>query len=284
MSNDRFLLSLFDPSPGKPEVMGILNLDSNSFYRTSVVESVDQALKRVEIWYKAGLRLLDLGAFTSRPGAIIPDPVFEWNVLDPYLKELIHSFPDLIFSLDTVHGSTAEKAINLGVEIINDISGGTFDLHMIQIIAQHKKTMIAMHMRGVPATMNLPEHLQYDQLLPDLIKYFANKVYELQEKGINRVIIDPGIGFSKVLTDNYKILSQLELFKIVDAPLLIGMSRKSMFWKLLDTSPEDVLGASLAANTLAMWKGCKIIRVHDVLESLQSALVIRKCFQSIDPN
>jgi len=282
MDKEQFLISLMDSVPCKSEVMGILNLDPGSFYTPSISKSIDEAIKKLALWQQLGLKIIDIGAFTSRPGAEIPSPIDEWNRLSSFLDEIIKAFPALVVSVDTVHHQTADRAIQMGADIINDISGGTYDPDLLNVLASNHKTLIAMHMRGTPKTMQSKENTHYDSVVSELIQYFAHRLYTFRQAGINRVMIDPGFGFSKTLTDNYKILTQLELFKILDAPIVVGMSRKSMFWKLLDTSSEHVLGASIAAHTIAAYKGCKLLRVHDVPECLQAIAVVHMCHEQFN--
>ncbi|MBK8955663.1 MAG: dihydropteroate synthase [Saprospiraceae bacterium] len=266
--------SIFDPEPRDPLIMGIVNLDPKSFYKSSISTSLDQCLSDLETQIKHGLGIVDIGAFTSRPGSQIPDQHEELKMLMPYVGEICKAFPDLLVSIDTVHAKTAERCIALGAEIINDISGGQHDPAIIDLVAKNQKIFIAMHMKGTPENMQSKENTQYSNIMLELLEYFAIRISKFQNQGLTRIIIDPGIGFSKTLTDNYKILSSLSLFQILDVPLLIGLSRKSMFWKPEETTPENVLPATIAANTLALMQGCRIIRVHDVWEHAQCVRVI----------
>lgn len=267
--------AIFDQESRIPLVMGIMNLDQNSFYKTSIPIHEKDALAKIEDWIKLGMSILDIGAFTSRPGSKIPHPDEELKKLSPFLLAITNEFPELVVSVDTVHSSTAKACIEMGVEIINDISGGLFDLKMSEIIAQYQKILVLMHMKGIPENMQSKQNTHYEDILTEMLDYFIHRMEDLRKRGVSKIIIDPGFGFSKTLTDNYKILSKLSLFSIIDAPLLIGLSRKSMFWKPEQSTAEQVLPATLTANTLAMLNGCRIIRVHDVAEHMQSIRVIQ---------
>ncbi|MBK9108041.1 MAG: dihydropteroate synthase [Saprospiraceae bacterium] len=271
------LQAIFDPEPRLPLVMGIMNLDPNSFYKASIPIHEKDALDKIEKWIQSGMSILDIGAFTSRPGSKIPKSDDELRTLLPCLKAISKEFPELVVSIDTVHSDTAKACIESGAEIINDISGGLMDPKMAEIISQDQKILVLMHMRGSPENMQSKENINYENILTEIIDYFINRVETLRKKAVTKIIIDPGFGFSKTLTDNYKILSNLSLFKILDAPLMVGLSRKSMFWKIEQTSAEQVLPATLTANTFAILNGCRIIRVHDVDEHMQSIRVIQNC-------
>lgn len=259
--------------------MGILNLDPESFFKNSIAGSVQDGLKRVECMIEDGLDILDLGAFSSRPGATIPDEILEQKRLLPILKEIKHHFPEIVISIDTVHSATTQKVLDLGVDIINDISGGLYDPKLPELVAKYHKTLIIMHMRGLPSTMMHPENRKYDNICHDIIVYFRDLLLKYRQMGLYNLIIDPGFGFSKSLHDNYKLLRCIEAFQILEKPVLVGVSRKSMIWKTLNTSADEALSGSLVAMIWAALKGVQIVRVHDVKETCQ-ALKILNLLQS----
>ncbi len=270
------LKSVFQGGGGSPLVMGIVNLDPQSFYPASVAVGIDDLLVRVERLIADGMDILDLGAFSSRPGAVIPDSDQESSLLFPAVDAVCNHFTELLVSVDTVHAASAAYCLDAGCEIINDISAGSYDPRMPSTVASRHKSFIAMHMRGVPANMQSPENTQYDDVVSFLITYFAEKLEMLSRKGLYNVAIDPGFGFSKTLTDNYEILRKLEVFQILEVPVVAGLSRKSMLYKVCNTDVNNVLPASLAAGMLAAIKGCRILRVHDVKETVQVLNILRQ--------
>lgn len=253
----------------KPRVMGILNITPDSFYAGSRLSSNSDILRRAESMLEDGADILDVGAYSSRPGA---DEVSEEEELDRVLVALENirkEFPRAILSLDTFRSSIAEVAIrDYGVDIINDIYGGTYDNTMFDIIQKYNVPYILMHMKGTPADMQ--HKAQYEDIFAEIIKWFADRKHELVLRGVNDIIIDPGFGFGKTIKHNFSLLNELERFKVVDLPLLAGLSRKSLIWKTLDTDPGGSLTGTVVLNTLALVKGASIIRVHDVAEAVQT--------------
>jgi dihydropteroate synthase len=262
------LKGLWEFERKRPFIMGILNLDSESFYKESIVTSIDQGLHRVNQMLEDGMDILDIGGFSSRPGSIIPDFETERTRLIPYLKAICKRFPDLVISIDTMRSEIAKESIDIGAEIINDISASEFDSAMPKIMAESGKIYIAMHMKGMPENMMHPSNTTYDNVITELIGYFSKKIADLNKQGVKNIIIDPGFGFSKTLNHNYYLLSNLHLLGILETPVLAGVSRKSMIWKALDTKINDSLVGSLVAGFYAMLKGCKILRVHDIRETV----------------
>ncbi|MGB4969203.1 MAG: dihydropteroate synthase [Saprospiraceae bacterium] len=260
--------------------MGILNLDPDSFYKESIVTTIHMALKKVETMLNDGLDILDIGAFTSRPGTEIPDYQQERQLLMPFLNAIRNEFEGLAISVDTMNSLIAQESIEFGADIINDISGGIFDPKLPELVKDADKIYIAMHMRGIPKTMQSTENTSYQDVVTDLIKYFSKTIEHLKRIGLHKVIIDPGFGFSKKTTDNFLILKNLECFQILSKPILVGISRKSMIYKNLNLSPETALIGSVVAEFYAVLKGCSIVRVHDVKETKQMLSI----YKMIHPN
>jgi len=252
-----------------PRVMGILNITPDSFYEGSRLSNNRDILKRAGSMLEDGADILDVGAYSSRPGA---DEVTEEEELDRVmmaLENIRKEFPRAILSLDTFRSSIAEIAIrDYAVDIINDIYGGTYDDTMFDIIQKYNVPYILMHMKGTPADMQHKAH--YDDIFAEIIKWFADRKHELVLRGVNDIIIDPGFGFGKSIKHNFSLLNDFERFKVLDLPLLAGLSRKSLIWKTLDTDPGGSLTGTVVLNTLALVKGASIIRVHDVAEAVQT--------------
>lgn len=271
------LTQIFEHNNDIPMIMGIINLDHNSFYKPSIVNSVDEVLSKTQKLINDGMNILDIGAFTSRPGSVIPPQEIEQKRLIPVVNEICNAFPELVVSMDTVYAKTAEEGILAGVEIINDISGGSLDPDLPTVVARNRKILVLMHMRGTPENMMDTPNLSYKNVTSDLIYDFKKKIDHYATIHLDRIIIDPGFGFSKSLSDNYNLLTQLSLFKILDLPIMAGLSRKSMIWKVLNSTPDKVLAGSIAAALIAAQNGASILRVHDVLETHQMLQVLHQC-------
>ena len=252
----------------KPIVMGILNITPDSFYdggkwNTNLSETTEQAGKMLE----AGATIIDVGGYSSRPGA---QHITEQEELDrvlPVITSISRAFPDAIISIDTFRSNIAKQAVEAGAGLVNDISGGEQDSKMFETVADLQVPYILMHMRGTPK--NMQKMTQYKNLLKEMLVYFNEKVSILQKLGCKDVVIDPGFGFAKNLEQNYWLLSHLDNFKILNLPILVGVSRKSMIYKKLGVKPKDALNGTTALNTLALHKGAKILRVHDVTEAVE---------------
>jgi dihydropteroate synthase len=250
-----------------PKVMGIINLNADSFFEGSRVAEVEDFHLRLNKMVDDGADIIDIGVMSSRPGAKMITHEEEWAIIEPFLSEL--SQIEVPISLDTVRSLTAKKGIEKGVSIINDISGGSIDDKMMELVASYQNIpYIMMHMRGTPETMQ--SLTQYDDIMMDLIAYFSAKITKANQFGIQDVILDPGFGFAKTLDQNYEVLAKLDSLKIFDKVILAGLSRKSMLYKLLDIDAENALNATTAANMIALMNGAKILRVHDVLEAKQA--------------
>lgn len=251
----------------KPLVMGIINANDNSFYKGSRITDPDLILDKVAKMISEGADIIDIGAMTSKPGAQLSDPNDELTTLLPVLKIIIASFPDIIISIDTIHSKVAEAVLNEGASIINDITGGTYDSNIYDIVAGAKAPYILMHIQGLPANMQVDP--RYDDVVMDVSKYFVSKIRMARDAGIVDIVLDPGFGFGKTLDHNFELMRQFEVFKIFDLPLLAGISRKSLIWKSLETDPENALNGTTALNMILLQKGANILRVHDVKEAIE---------------
>lgn len=247
-----------------PIVMGIVNLSPDSFYGLSRVESHQDFLFKVERMIHDGASVIDLGAASSRPHASLISEEDEWALLESYIREFRFNFPDTLLSIDSFRSSIAKKALDLGANIINDIKAGSYDDKMFDIIAEYNAGYIMMHMREMPSSMNHEHNLIYGNISSDIIHYFSHRLHEAKIKNVLHCAIDPGFGFSKSVDQNYVLLRELNAFQILDKPIVVGISRKSMIYKILECEPEQALSGSLAATMLALIGGANIIRTHDV--------------------
>ena len=245
-----------------PKIMGAINLNTSSFFAGSRVESDDALLKKTKLMLDEGADFIDLGFMSSKPGAAISEPDEEAQIITKAVSLIIKNFPDALISIDTLHASVAEASLKEGAAMINDISGGLYDPNMIPMVATFHVPYVVMHMKGTPQTMqNLTN---YDDLLLDIIKVLAAQMKKAREAGIIDLLVDPGFGFGKSIEQNFELLSKLDLFKMLEAPILVGLSRKSMIYKTLGISAEDALNGTTALNTIALMKGASMLRVHDV--------------------
>ena len=250
-----------------PKVMGILNITPDSFYDGGKYKDEKSIILQVEKMLNEGATFIDVGAYSSRPGAEHVSKEEELKRIVPIVDLLITNFPDIYLSIDTFRSEVAKKCIEAGAAIINDISGGQLDVKMIPTVGKLRVPYIMMHMKGTVQTMQ--QHTQYDDLIKEMIYYFSERIAEAKKHQITDVIIDPGFGFSKTLEQNYELLSNLELLNMLEKPMLVGVSRKSMIYKLLNTSPNEALNGTSIINTIALQKGAKILRVHDVKEAME---------------
>ncbi|MCF4102030.1 dihydropteroate synthase [Gillisia sp. M10.2A] len=250
-----------------PKVMGILNITPDSFYENSRSSSLKELIKSAETMLEQGTTFLDIGGYSSRPGADNISITEEISRVVPAVEAIQKNFPESIISIDTFRSEVAAKAIEAGAAIINDISAGNLDEKMMETVAKYQVPYIMMHMRGTPETMK--DLNEYNNLTQDILYYFSEKITLARAAGINDIIIDPGFGFSKNIAQNFELLSHLELFKMLDLPILAGLSRKSMIYKTLGFNAEDALNGTSVLNTLAVSKGAHILRVHDVKEAME---------------
>lgn len=258
-----------------PRIMGILNITPDSFYDGGKYATHTQIIERVQQMINEGCDILDIGAYSSRPGAKDISEKEEINRLTPIIELIKKHFPDIILSIDTFRAVVAEHVIeNFKIEIINDISAGDMDSRMFEVIARHQVPYIMMHMQGTP--QNMQDNPKYKNVVKEVIRYFAKKVDHLKLLGINDLIIDPGFGFGKTIDHNYQLLKHLHDFKIFELPILAGLSRKSMIYKYLNLSPNEALNGTSILNTLAILGGANILRVHDVKEAKETILLTQK--------
>ncbi len=248
-------------------VMGILNITEDSFFDGGKYTNEEEIISRCRKMLEEGAAIIDIGAQSSRPGAQVINIEQELIKLLPIIKLLKNRFPNLILSIDTYWAEVAEQCVKAGANIINDISAGELDEEMVDTIAELQVPYIITHMQGTPS--NMQKNPTYTNVTTEIISYFQQKIKQLQAKGIQDIIIDPGFGFGKTLAHNYQLLNELEEFKQFDIPVLVGTSRKSMIYKLLDNSPEQALNGTSITNTIALQKGVNILRVHDVKEAIE---------------
>jgi len=260
-----------------PCVMGILNLTTDSFYSNSRVSSVELALQRAEVILNEGGKFIDIGAYSSRPGA---DDVTEQEETDrivPVVEAITRDFPDALISIDTFRAKVARNAIEAGAHVINDISAGNMDETMFPTVAALKVPYIMMHMRGTPQTMQ--QNTDYDNLMLDMASYFSDKVSQLKRLGVHDIILDPGFGFAKTIDQNYEVLQRMNDLDFFELPVLAGLSRKSMIYKFLGGGPEAALNGTTTLNTIALLKGANILRVHDVKAAAECIALVTKMQQ-----
>lgn len=250
-----------------PLVMGIINLTPDSFYAESRKQSENEILDTAERMISEGADILDLGAYSSRPQAENISEEDEWDRISAILPIIRKKYPNIILSIDTFRASVAEKSLINGADLINDISGGSLDKNMFPLITKWNCGYIIMHMKGTPQTMSNLN--QYQNLTQEVIDYFKQKIEELHSNGFKKIIIDPGFGFAKVGLQNFELLSHLEELKSLGAPILAGISRKSMIYKTLNIDASEALNGTTALNMVALQKGAHILRVHDVKEAVE---------------
>ena len=259
----------------EPQVMGILNVTPDSFYAGSRMETEKDIINRLHQITSEGASILDIGAYSSRSGAEHISTEEEMNRLRTGLDLVRKHQPEAVVSVDTFRADVAKMCVEeFGAAMINDISAGQLDAAMFGTIAQLGVPYIIMHMQGTPQNMQMNPH--YDHLLKEVFLYFAERVQKLRDLGVKDIIIDPGFGFGKTLEHNYELMNHLDEFRLFELPLLVGISRKSMIYKLLGTTPEEALNGTTVLNTLALMKGANILRVHDVKAAKEAVTLVEK--------
>jgi len=257
-----------------PAVMAILNITPDSFYGNSRISNIDEALKTTEKFINEGAKFIDIGAYSSRPGAADVSEDEELKRITPIVEAIAKEFPETLISIDTFRAKVADESITAGAHIINDISAGNLDVVMFETVAKLQVPYVMMHMRGTP--QNMQENPMYDNVTLDVLNYFSEKISTLKKLGVKDIIIDPGFGFAKTITHNYQVLKDLQSFSIFELPILVGFSRKSMITKVLNNKSADALNGTSILNTAALLKGTSILRVHDVKEAMECIKLIER--------
>lgn len=265
----------------EPVVMGIINCTPDSFYAPSRGQLRDDVMAMARAHVEAGAAMLDLGAFSTRPGGEMISEDEELSRLQGPLAWVSEAFPEVLLSVDTFRASVADYCLEHGAHIINDISGGQFDSSILDVVARADVPYIVMHLQGDPATMHAS--YTYEQIEQDVMDYFTSLLERLEAKGITQGIIDPGFGFSKPLEDNFRLLRHLDMLQALHRPVLVGVSRKRMIWQTLDTSPAQALNGTTVLNSIALTKGASILRVHDVKEAVEAVRLVASVCDVIVP-
>ena len=251
-----------------PVVMGILNVTPDSFSDGGEYLSPASAFAQAEKMIQEGARIIDVGGMSSRPGAKLIDPQEEMDRVVPVITQIHAAHPDVVISIDTVSGLVAEKAIEAGASMVNDISAWSIDSALLDVVVEHRVPYVLMHMRGRPENMQM--QVDYENVALEVLDFLIEKITFLRKQGLVDIVVDPGFGFGKTLTQNYELLNRLHVFKMLEAPILVGLSRKSMIYNLLGVSPGEALTGTIALNWVALEQGAKILRVHDVREAVET--------------
>jgi len=257
----------------RPLVMGILNITPDSFYAGSRWSDEQEILQRAEKMLSEGADIIDIGGQSTRPGAERISAEEEINRVVPAIQSVLKQFPEAIISVDTFYSEVAKQAIDNGAAIINDISAGRLDDKMFETVAKLNVPYVLMHMQGEPQTMHLHPH--YDNVVSDVVKFFSGKINELRLIGVNDLILDPGFGFGKTQEHNIQLMQHLDALTIFDIPLLVGISRKKMVQRMVETDAAGALNGTTALNTVALMKGAQLLRVHDVKEAVEAVKVVQ---------
>lgn len=257
-----------------PLIMGILNITPDSFYEGSRTFSIQEVINRATTMVNNGANILDVGGVSTRPNADLLTAEEELKRVIPVVKEVRNQFPQLCISIDTFRAEVAQKAVEAGANIVNDVYGGRYDSKMIDTVAKLNVPFILMHSRG--DAQNMQEKCSYDQLVPDICRELSEKLSELRAKGVKDVLIDPGFGFAKTTAQNYELMQQLDVLHVLGCPIVLGVSRKSMIYKLMHSSAEKALNGTTALHALGLSKGANVLRVHDVKEAREVITIIRQ--------
>ncbi|WP_340203075.1 dihydropteroate synthase [Ascidiimonas sp. W6] len=256
----------------EPKVMGILNVTPDSFFDGGRFQDEKAILKQVKLLIEEGANFIDIGGYSSRPGAPDISEKEELQRVLPVFEMLSVEFPDVLLSIDTFRSEIAGACIDAGAAIVNDITAGKVDENIFSVVAEKNTPYVMMHMQGNPKTMQ--QQPNYDNIVQEILLFFSERIAKARSFGINDIILDPGFGFGKTIAHNYELLSKLALFKFNELPLLIGVSRKSMIWKVLDISANEALNGTSVLHTIALQKGAQILRVHDVKEAKECVKLI----------
>lgn len=265
-----------------PQVMGILNVTPDSFYSGCRAETEADIAARTRQIMEEGASIIDIGAYSSRPNAEHISAEEEMRRLRTGLEIVTREYPEAVVSVDTFRSEVAEWCVKeYGVAIINDISGGEMDERMFETVARLGVPYVMMHMLGTPQNMQKEPH--YDNLIKEIFMYFARKIQQMRDWGAKEIILDPGFGFGKTLEHNYELMAHLEEFRVFELPILVGVSRKSMIYKLLGGTPQDSLNGTTVLDTIALMKGAHILRVHDVREAVETAKIVEAMRKNTNP-
>jgi len=255
-------------SLSKPQIMAIVNMTPDSFHRGSRVSGIDDALSKIRHMIAEGAAIIDIGGQSSRPRANRISAEDELvQVLEP-IREIRKAFPDMILSVDTFYSHVASSLIEVGVDMVNDISAGSIDPEIFRVIGQSSVAYVLMHMLGTPQTMQ--DNPNYDSVCMDILAFLKNKIYDIERNDITEIVIDPGIGFGKTVDQNFEILRKLNVFKILNRPIMVGLSRKSLIYKTLNVTSQEALNGTSVLHLAALQQGAKILRVHDVKEARET--------------
>ncbi|WP_264523617.1 dihydropteroate synthase [Flavobacterium sp. N502536] len=257
-----------------PKVMGILNVTPNSFFDGGKYKNEEEIVTQVGKMLSEGASFIDIGAYSSKPSAEFVTEQEEIERIVPAIELILKHFPETLLSIDTFRAAVAKASIESGAAIINDIAAGELDDKMFEVIAHYNVPYIMMHMRGNPQTMQ--SLTQYDDIVKEMLFYFSEKVKKARSLGINDLILDPGFGFAKTTEQNFEVLQKAELFNLLELPVLAGVSRKSMIYKTLNNTASEALNGTTVLNTIALTKGAKILRVHDVKEAVECVTLFNK--------
>lgn len=257
-----------------PKVMGILNVTPDSFYDGGKNDSAQIIIDKIEKMLRDGATFIDIGAYSSKPNAAFVSEEEELQRIVPVIEMLVGLFPAILISVDTFRSKVAKASIEAGAALVNDISAGNLDEKMLQTVADLRVPYIMMHMKGDPKTMQ--SLADYKDIIKELLFYFSERISKARSLGISDIIVDPGFGFAKTLEQNFDVIHKLELFQMLDLPLLSGISRKSMIYKALGTTPQESLNGTTFLNTISLMKGASILRVHDVKEAVECVKLFEK--------
>jgi len=257
-----------------PKVMGILNVTPNSFFDGGKYKNENEIISQVDKMLSEGATFIDIGAYSSKPSAEFVTEQEEIDRIVPAIELILKHFPEALLSIDTFRASVAKASIESGAAIINDIAAGELDDKIFDVIAKYNVPYIMMHMRGNPQTMQ--SLTQYEDIVREMLFYFSEKVRKARSVGINDLILDPGFGFAKTTDQNYEVLQKMELFNLLELPVLAGVSRKSMIYKTIGNTAQEALNGTTVLNTIALTKGAKILRVHDVKEAVECVTLMNK--------
>jgi dihydropteroate synthase len=260
----------------EPKIMGVINLTPDSFYEQINPNNVNKVIDKVGEMIDEGVDMIDFGAQSTKPGASDISVHEELDRLLPTIENVVKYFPNLYVSVDTFRSDVAKKVLELGVGIINDVFGGKYDENMYNVVLEHQCIYIAMHIQGTPE--NMQNNPFYNNVTLEVTQQLSEIKFNLFSKGFNNLVIDPGFGFGKTLEHNYELMNNLNHLQLLDVPILVGISRKSMIYKLLQNTPKDALNGTTTLNTVALLKGANILRVHDVKEAVEVKKIVSQLF------